>query len=47
MMTARDIPLPDMDHSAPIVAIRTPDFSLAERLFWEFLIENFARGLQE
>lgn len=47
MMTARDIPLPDMDHSAPIVAIRTPELSLAERLFWEYLIENFARDLQE
>lgn len=47
MMAARDIPLPDMDHSAPIVAIRTPELSLAERLFWEYLIENFARDLQE
>ena len=47
MMVAKNIPLPDIDHSAPIVAIRTPEISLAERLFWEFLIENFSVGLHD
>lgn len=45
MMVAKNIPLPDIDHTAPIVAIHTPEISLAERLFWEFLIENFSTGL--
>lgn len=46
MMVAKSIPLPDIDHSAPIVAIRTPEISLAERLFWEFLMEHFSASLQ-
>ena len=45
MMIARSIPLDEVDHSAPIVAIRTPEISLVERLFWEYLIENFSKGL--
>lgn len=46
MMVARNIPLKDIDHRAPIVAIRTPEISLVERLFWEFLLENFSATLQ-
>ena len=45
MILARSIPLKNLDHSAPIVAIRTPDISPVDRLFWEFLIENFSVGL--
>ena len=45
MMIGRTIPLKEINHSAPIVAIRTPEISLVERLFWEYLIENFSKGL--
>lgn len=45
MMVAKSIPVKEIDHRAPIVAIRAPEISLAERLFWEFLIENFANNL--
>lgn len=47
MMVARSIPLKEVNYSAPIVAIRTPEISLVERLFWEYLIENFSKGLPE
>ncbi len=45
MMVEKEIPLPDIDHSAPIVAIRVPELSPAELLLWEYLIENFSNGL--
>lgn len=45
MMVEREIPLPDIDHSAPIVAIRVPELSPAETLLWEYLIAHFADGL--
>ena len=45
MMVAKSIPIEELDHSAPIVAIRAPEISLAERLFWEFLVENFSKTL--
>lgn len=45
MMVAKSIPITELDHSAPIVAIRAQEISLAERLFWEFLIENFSADL--
>ena len=45
MMVAKSIPIEELDHSAPIVAIRAPELSLAERLFWEFLVENFSKTL--
>ena len=45
MMVEREIPLPDIDHSAPIVAIRAPELSPAETLLWEYLIAHFSDGL--
>lgn len=45
MMVEREIPLPDIDHNASIVAIRTPELSPAETLLWEYLIAHFADGL--
>ena len=45
MMVEREIPLPDIDHSAPIVAIRVPELSPAELLLWEYLIAHFSDGL--
>lgn len=45
MMTEKTIPLPELDHSAPIVAVRSPELSPAELLFWAFLVENFAQGM--
>ena len=45
MMVEKQIPLPDIDHSAPIAAIRAPELSPAERLLWEYLLAHFAAGL--
>ena len=45
MMVEEQIPLPDIDHSAPIAAIRAPELSPAERLLWEYLLAHFAAGL--
>ena len=45
MMVEKEIPLPDIDHSAPIAAIRAPELSPAERLLWEYLLAHFAAGL--
>ena len=37
--------LPGITHEVPVVAIRLPDLSQAESLFWEYLIANFSRKL--
>ncbi len=44
-LVEKAIPLPGMEHTAPITAIRLPELSFAERLFWDYLIENFAGSL--
>lgn len=45
MMVEKAIPLPHMDHSAPIAAIRAPRLSPAERLLWDYLLAHFSTGL--
>ena len=45
MLAEKKIPLPGMDLSAPVTAMCTPELSLAERLFWDYLIGNFAENL--
>ena len=37
--------LPGIQHEVPVVAIRLPELSPAEQLFWEYLIANFRRNL--
>lgn len=44
-LVEKAIPLPGMEHTAPITAICTPELSPVERLFWDYLIGNFAENL--
>lgn len=44
-LVEKAIPLPGMEHTAPITAIHMPDLSLAERQFWNYLVEHFAGTL--
>lgn len=44
-LVAKKIPLPDVDSSVPVAAIRLPEQSFPERLFWNYLIQNFANNL--
>ena len=37
--------LEGISHEVPVVAMRIPDLSVAERLFWEYLLANFGRNL--
>lgn len=37
--------LEGMNHEVPVVAMRLPELSVAERLFWDFLIAEFGRKL--
>lgn len=44
-LVEKTIPLPGMEHTAPITAIRMPELSFAERLFWDYLLDNFSENL--
>ena len=44
-LVAKKIPLPDVDPSVPITAMRMPEQSFPERLFWDYLIGNFTSNL--
>lgn len=44
-LVAKRIPLPDVDSSVPVAAIRLPEQSFPESLFWNYLIRNFANNL--
>ncbi len=37
--------LDSIKHEVPVVAIRLPELTVAERLFWQYLIVNFAKKL--
>ena len=41
LITGRSIPVPEVDHKAPVTGIRLPSLSPAESLFWDYLKENF------
>ncbi len=45
MMVEKAIPIAEINHSAPIAAIRAPQLSPAEGLLWEYLLANFSSGL--
>lgn len=44
-LVAKKIPLPEVDPSVPVAAIRMPEQSFPERLFWDYLIGNFTKAL--
>ncbi len=44
-LVAKKIPLPEVDPSVPIAAIRLPEQSFPQRLFWDYLIKNFINAL--
>ncbi len=37
--------LPGISHKVPVVAIRLPDLSRGEQMFWDYLLANFRRKL--
>lgn len=45
LVVERPIPLPDVDPRAEIFALRAPDVSGIERLFWDYLLARFSCNL--
>lgn len=41
----KSLKLEGISHEVPVVALRLPELSFAERLFWEYLLANFGRKL--
>ena len=37
--------LPGINHKVPVVAMRLPELSRPEQLFWDYLLANFSRKL--